>query len=217
MSRKNKKKFKILQIVIVIFLGIGLFYAGIKYKAYSYGKESVNAMESKTTKLGFEDIGELATQEAYCTIVNSYDESRQLAGFDIPFTNSKCVYSYDVSIKAGFDFSQIKYKVNDEKKIINIQMPQPKMLSCEINTDSFKVYYEDESIFKPITWEETNEGLKELQKSAKQSALDNGILENASTNAETIMKSFFAGDEYKEYKIVFEYEEENADKNEEKN
>ena len=96
-------------------------------------------------------------------------------------------------------------------------MPQPKMLSCEINTDSFKVYYEDESIFKPITWEETNEGLKELQKSAKQSALDNGILENASTNAETIMKSFFAGDEYKEYKIVFEYEEENADKNEEKN
>ena len=202
---------------LVIGFGLALAIAvvvGIGIHSVFMNKEETG---SKTTKLGFEDIGELATQEAYCTVVNSYDKSRKLAGLDIPFTNSKCVYSYDVIIKAGFDFSKIKHKTNDEKQIIKVHMPQPRLLSCEINTDSFKVYYEDESVFKPITWKETNDGLIELQKSAKKSALDNGILEHASANAETILRGFFSSKEYKDYEIVFDYEKEKEDKNEEEN
>ena len=55
--------------------------------------------EEKTTKIGFEDIGELATQVAYCTEVNVTDASREMFGVKIPFTQSKYIYSYDVIIK----------------------------------------------------------------------------------------------------------------------
>ena len=49
--------------------------------------------ESQTTKIGFENIGELATQSSYCTQVNVTDSSKKLFGADIPFTNSKYIYS----------------------------------------------------------------------------------------------------------------------------
>ena len=32
-----------------------------------FGTRKVVSIDNKTTKLGFENIGELATQEAYCT------------------------------------------------------------------------------------------------------------------------------------------------------
>lgn len=53
-------------------------------------------IDSKTTKVGFEDIGELATQSAYCTEVNVTDASRELWGVTIPFTQSKYIYSYNM-------------------------------------------------------------------------------------------------------------------------
>lgn len=71
------------------------------------GIRSVVLSESKSTKLGFENIGELATQTAYCTSVNVTEGSRELFGVTIPFTqSSKYIYSYDIVIKAGFDFTE---------------------------------------------------------------------------------------------------------------
>ena len=40
----------------------------------------------KITNLGFENIGELATQAAYCTEVNVTEASREFYGITIPFT-----------------------------------------------------------------------------------------------------------------------------------
>ena len=77
-------------------------------------------------------------------------------------------------------------------------------MSNEIDLDSFKVYHEEESIFSPITLDESNEALENLKKTAQDDAIANGLLENARSNAETMLTGFFA-DEYDldEYKIVF--------------
>ena len=77
------------------------------------GIRSVVLSESKSTKLGFENIGELATQTAYCTSVNVTEGSRELFGVTIPFTQSKYIYSYDIVIKAGFDFTEIEWEIKD--------------------------------------------------------------------------------------------------------
>ena len=53
------------------------------------GIRSVVLSESKSTKLGFENIGELATQTAYCTSVNVTEGSRELFGVTILFTQTR--------------------------------------------------------------------------------------------------------------------------------
>lgn len=166
------------------------------------GLRKVITSESQTTKIGFEDIGELATQSAYCTEVNVTEDARKFFGITIPFTQSKYIYSYDVEIKAGYDFTEIEWSENGKK--IEVELPEAKILSNEIDMDSLKIYHEDESIYSQITLEENNEAMKELQQNAQESAIENGLLENARTNAETILTSFFANVyDLDEYEIVF--------------
>ncbi len=159
---------------------------------------------SDTSKLGFEDIGEMATQVAYCTEISVTEKDRDLFGVHIPFTQSKNIYSYDVVIKAGYDFGEIDWEVDKEAKTIKVKLPEAKVLSNEIKLDSFKVYYEKESIFRPLTLEENNKSMEELQKNAEKDAIANGLFENAQTNAENILKTFFAkGFDLEEYEISF--------------
>ncbi len=188
------KKVKVVMIVLVaaVVIGCGGFF----------GMKALLSSESKTTKIGFENIGELATQSAYCTQVNVTDASREFNGVTIPFTQSKYVYSYDFVIKAGFDFGEIEW----EKKgnTIEVRLPEAKILSNEIDLDSFQVYVEDESIFRQITLEENNEALETLKQDAQDNAVANGLLDNARENAQTILRGFFASAyDPEDYDIVF--------------
>lgn len=183
----------IIIILIVCILGVGI----------GLGKSFFT--DSKTTKLGFEDIGELATQSAYSSNTSVIDQSRDLFGFEIPFTQSKYVFSYDTVIKAGINFSDITWKVDENKKKIKINLPETKVLSNEIDEDSLKVYHESESIFTNIELEETNKALSNLKDTAEKNAIENGLLENATMNAQTLVKSF-VGQVYdlNTYQVIFE-------------
>lgn len=178
----------IIKIVIVLVIIAALIFGVSRY--FSTG--------TKTTTIGFENIGELATQAAYSTEVNVTEASRELFGLSIPFTQSKYIYSYDVEIKAGMDFGEIVWQLNDHT--IEVSLPETKVLSTQIDLDSFEVYLEDESIFREITLEENNEALNSLQEKAEEDAVANGLLENARSNAETILTGFFGNvydpDEY---------------------
>ena len=111
--------------------------------------------ESKTTKLTFENIGKLSTQEVRCTTVKSESKDRKLFGKSIPFTKSEIIYSYDTDIQAGYDFTKIRYTVKDgaknEKGKICVHLPEVEIISCDIDKDSFKLYHEDDNIFSPIS------------------------------------------------------------------
>lgn len=156
----------------------------------------------KTTKLGFEDIGELATQECRTTQVNSTTAARELFGVQIPFTQSRYIYSYDVVLKAGYDFSAVTWEVTDTA--ITVHLPEARVLSCELDLDSFQVYYENESVFRHITMEENNQAMADLKTNAQNDAIANGLLNNARDNAETILTAFFAqAYDLSEYTLTF--------------
>lgn len=172
--------------------------------AVGLGVSNYISSRSQTTKLGFEDIGELATQSALCEEVNVTEAARELFGMQIPFTQSKYIYSYTVEIKAGYDFGEIDYEVDEDRKKIRVMLPEVKILSSELDTGSFKLYHEDESIFRQITLEENNDALNQLVEQARADAVENGLYENARSNAETILEGFFAkAYDMNEYEIEF--------------
>lgn len=192
--KKSMVKTKLIALiaVIVIALGAGLYF----------GKSL--SSESRITKLGFEDMGELATQAAYCTMVEDTEAARDLFGVEIPFTQSRLIYSYDVIVRAGLDFEQIEWSVDDPNKVIEVKLPEIKVLNSELDTESFKLYLEDESIFRRISMEENNDSMIEMEENARRQAVGNGLLDEARANAEAILRSFFAGVyDLEKYEIVF--------------
>ena len=171
----------IVLIALIVVLAITVVGLGFKVS---------HTTESKTTKLGFEDIGEFATQSAYCTEVSATANARKLFGHNLPFTQSNIVFSYDVVIKAGYDFSAITWDVKDTT--ITVKLPEVKVLSCEVKEDSFKKYVEDESIFTPFTLDDNNNAMKALKETSQTDAIANGLYENARSNAETMLTTFFS-------------------------
>lgn len=80
-------------------------------------------------------------------------------------------------VKAGIDFNKITWSVKN--KTITVKMPESKILSCELDMDSFKVYHEEESIFTKITLKDNNKSFEKLKATAKKDANANGLLSNA--------------------------------------
>lgn len=189
----------------LITYGVTSFKNEVYNEGFAAGEKQGDQNAAKVVKLDFEDIGELCTQEANMTIVKPYNDSKKMFDINIPGTNSMAIFSYDVTIKAGFDFSKITYDVDESTKKITVKCPKVKILSNEIDTDSYKLYYEKESVFNNISMDDFNGSLSELRQTAKDSAKEKGIKDRAKENAEKILKEFFSQNyDLSTYTIEFE-------------
>ncbi len=184
--------------VLVVFVAIVVVILGVS---------DWKSTQGKSTKLKFENIGELATQCAYSTEIKVIEEARTLFKVKIPFTQSKYIYSMDFEIKAGYDFEKIFWEEKSNNKIV-VTMPPLKVISNEPRTDTVKIYHEEESAFKQISLTDVMVSIDEMKNNAQRTAIENGLFDNAKQNAETLIKGFL-GQKYdtKEYKIEFKYED----------
>lgn len=171
---------------------VALISCAIVIFCVTLGVVSVTTVKSETVQFGLKDIGELATQAGFYTNVQTIKGSRQLFNIDIPFTENKYIFSYDGVIKAGLDFGDVDIDVNKEAHIVTIKMPSIKILSNDIDHDSLQVYNEVKNIFNPLKLSDVNLSLIEMEKQAEETAIANGLFENAQANAEVLIRGFLS-------------------------
>lgn len=160
---------------------------------------------SNVTAFDLKNIGELATQSGFFTEVNVIDDAKKLFNWNIPFTASKYVFSYDGVIKAGIDFKEIEWSTNETDKTVNVKLPEAKILSETLKEDSLEIYDEKQSVFTPLTLTDIQESRQEMLRELEQTAKENGLLEQAEENAKVLVTGFLAP-RYNpaEYTYVFE-------------
>ena len=190
----------IIAVIIIILLCAVLVYTRKEAKSNYVSDE-------KITEIGFENIGELATQSVTTTTVRVETKDLKLFNVSIPLTQSKYIYTYNTTIKAGINFSDVKWQLGDTDDTshnIYVDIPEVKTLSADIDLDSFKVLHEENNIFSPITLTEHNDSLIQLRENALSDAINSGLYDRALDNAKTILTSFIR-QVYpsNEYNIIF--------------
>ena len=190
----------IIAVIIIILLCAVLVYTRKEAKSNYVSDE-------KITEIGFENIGELATQSVTTTTVRVETKDLKLFNVSIPLTQSKYIYTYNTTIKAGINFSDVKWQLGDTDDTshnIYVDIPEVKTLSADIDLDSFKVLHEENNIFSPITLTEHNDSLIQLRENALSDAINSGFYDRALDNAKTILTSFIS-QVYpsNEYNIIF--------------
>lgn len=190
----------IIAVIIIILLCAVLVYTRKEAKSNYVSDE-------KITEIGFENIGELATQSVTTTTVRVETKDLKLFNVSIPLTQSKYIYTYNTTIKAGINFSDVKWLLGDTDDTshnIYVDIPEVKTLSADIDLDSFKVLHEENNIFSPITLTEHNDSLIQLRENALSDAINSGLYDRALDNAKTILTSFIS-QVYpsNEYSIIF--------------
>lgn len=190
----------IIAVIIIILLCAVLVYTRKEAKSNYVSDE-------KITEIGFENIGELATQSVTTTTVRVETKDLKLFNVSIPLTQSKYIYTYNTTIKAGINFSDVKWQLGDTDDTshnIYVDIPEVKTLSADIDLDSFKVLHEENNIFSPITLTEHNDSLIQLRENALSDAINSCLYDRALDNAKTILTSFIS-QVYpsNEYNIIF--------------
>ena len=206
MERKNKNKseqsklkwffkhwkFSLIAILMVVFFSV-LATVGV----YRY-------IDSQSATIGLKDIGELSTQSAIVREVVDINESRKVLGVKVPMTNTRQLFSYEVEIKAGYDFRNIEINRNNVSKKIIIKLPKPKITSREILEKTEKVYYDKQSIFTPLKRQEDKKIREKMINTAEKTAKKSKLFENAEENAQKLIREFLSKDKAnKDYEIVF--------------
>jgi hypothetical protein len=146
---------------------------------------------SETIQDGLREMGVLITQEYYFTQVENYEKTKTILKFIT--SSSNFIYSYDGVVTAGVDFNNISVEKDDEGKVITIAVPQSEIQYIDIDYDSFKKYSEKDGLWNPISIEDYNASLVDLEKSAKEKAIDKGVLDKADENARNIIQNFVSG------------------------
>ncbi len=197
-------KIAIIAIVVVIAVFVIAFFIGKKS-----GTDTDKSLIEESTEISetllrenLADIGEMATQEYYFTEIGTYDSSKKIKNFEVPFTTTRFVYSYDGMIKAGIDFASVEVEKNDLTKIITVKVPKSRILSSEIDENSFQIYDEEQSIFNQLSISNFNDTTAQMKANAEEKAIKKGLLDNADANAKLIINNFIASFDISDYTVT---------------
>lgn len=140
---------------------------------------------------GLRDLGKLVTEEYYFTDVLSYSSALKLfKTIQLPFTTSSFLVSYDGVVTAGVDFEKIQVQKDEENKIITVTLPASEIFNVDIDPESFVSHTEKTGIGNPISVSDFNQSLIELETSAREKAVEKGLLHRADENAKNVISHF---------------------------
>ena len=156
------------------------------------------AVLNETISSGLKEMGELITAEYYFSSSETVQDVKVLdlssLGIDfktnIPLTSNSFTYSYDGEIMAGIDFKGIEVNVDKENNVIKIKLPEAKIISSSVDPDSYQFYEIKNNILNPISPENYAVSYADLIHSEEEKAIDKGLLNKATNNAETIVSNF---------------------------
>lgn len=147
-------------------------------------------VSAETIEDGLKDMGELITEEYYFTEVVSFSSVKKLFKANLKFTESSFLASYDGVVRAGIDFGEIRVEKDEDAGRIRIYIPAAKIIGVDIDPASFELYSEKTGIGNPISVEDFNQSLVELESTAGEKAVDKGMLKRADENARRVIANF---------------------------
>ena len=142
---------------------------------------------------GLNDMGVLVTQEYDFTDVTHYSSIRKFLSIELPITESSFLASYDGAVTAGVDFRAVDVRRDEDAKTVTVTLPAAEILSVDIDPGSFVLYSEKTGLGNPISAEDFNSALVELEANAREKAVARGLLDRAEENARVLIRGFLEG------------------------
>lgn len=187
MKDLKKKLWTIAAAVLVMAaaFGIGALWNGSR----SGLVQEKEAVTQDLLQQQIQAIGELGTAKYYYTNMGRYENTLQVGGRNIPFTQKMFIISYDGTIKAGVEVKDIQVTLNDHA--IRVVIPPARVLSHEVDMKSVTVFDEKNSIFNGLSTEDVTRFLDEQNVEMEERAVNSGILADAQQNAGTSLKTLY--------------------------
>lgn len=156
-------------------------------------KKPIPVITSETLKSQINALQELVTQEyIYTNADRRTDNVKWLFNWTRPFSGTSLLVTYDGSIKAGVDLSEVQVVVDEEARKITITLPPSRITDNNIPQDSITVVEVKNGLFNEVTFDDYNTFISEQKVIMENRAIERGILEKASEEARKSIEAFLA-------------------------
>ena len=120
----------------------------------------------------------------------------------MPLTEKSFLLKYNGYIKAGVNFENMKVAVTG--KDIHISLPRARILDTMIDEKSIRVYNESMNAFNPLTIADYNKAIMNEKDNMIDDAISQGILKDATKQAEVVLTSIMKDMGFENIKITQE-------------
>ncbi len=186
-------------VCIVAIASIALFIA---YKKGTKVNETI-----QETVVNYQDIEEITFQEATVPEIGVIHKPMELGKleFDNPLTTSDCIFTYNITVKAGYDLENIKDDGgNESTQTITVTLPKASIFDSYLDEKSYVQYWEGEKITANVGLDDIHKEKKRMLKEAKQDAIKGGLYEKTAEHAKVVITDYIHSLEgYENYNVVF--------------
>lgn len=128
-----------------------------------------------------------------------FKDYMKIMRINVPLTEKFFLIKYNGYIKAGVDFDKINVKVH--RKVVHVSMPKPTILETIIDEKSIRVYDESMNAFNPISINDYNKAIINEKNTMRSDAVKQGILKDASRQAQLVLTSMLKEMGFEKIKI----------------
>ena len=156
-------------------------------------KETI--IESAEIEHQIREINELAVIEykyRHTSVIDDHDTFKKiifLDGTSIPFTQKRVIISMDGTIKAGIDADKVTVNTDNRSKKITIGLPDPQILSNELDENSLYVYLEEDTIFNKVKAQDHSNLRQKIKDESQNLAKENGVMEQATERVKLLIRT----------------------------
>lgn len=150
---------------------------------------------------------DLTAYKYYYKDAGVYENSHKLFGkIKIPFNTDMTVYTYSGVIGAGIDLSEIEFEVNNSKKVIIINFPEPKILYHETGKD-FEFFDVKKAAFTRNSFRDFEEFREALMSSQEEQLNSNNeFWKSVKDNTESVITNLLtASGKIEDYMIICDW------------
>jgi len=133
-------------------------------------------------------IGEFASLAYHYTSVVKDVNTKDINGWNIPFTTRKYIFTYDGTMKLGVDGTLIKVEEGEAGEsglpVIRVVLPPIKILSHEIADNSIEVFEQSQTIFNEINIQDAFRVTAERKREMEEKVMAANVVKEARASTE---------------------------------
>lgn len=187
---------------ITLFFIATTILLGILLVSTNFNKDDGLGYDSTAVLNRVVPIQELALVKYNYSGVIGYKDFMKILKINVPLTEKSFLLKYNGYIKAGVDFESMKVEISG--KDVHISLPRAKILDTLIDEKSIKVYNESMNAFNPLTISDYNKAIVKEKDSMVNDAISQGILKDATKQAEVVLTSIMKDMGFENIKITQE-------------
>lgn len=163
---------------------LSLLIIGAK-AGHSWYERGGTVYSTNTIAHQISEVSELATlRYRYRNAAKSEEDPYKLFGaINVPFTGKSMIVSYSGTIMIGTDLSKANISVDHVFNTIRVRLNPCKIISNEIDEESWEFWDMSSSIFNPLTPQDDSNLRKEQKAVMEQLVMDDGLIDEANVKA----------------------------------